>query len=136
MKNYCTTRDSLDLFDPLFDEFFLSDNRKHTQMRTDIKEYKDHYEMKVDLPEVKKEEVSIKMENNYLTISVNKKEEKEEKDQRYITKERYTSNLSRSYYVGEGVDKNSIKAKLNDGVLTVEIQKLVKTNEDKYITIE
>ena len=136
MKNYITTRDTFDLLDPLFDEFFLSDNRRHTNMKTDIKEYKDHYEMKVDLPEVKKEDVSLKMENNYLTISVNQKEEKEEKDHRYITKERYTSNLSRSYYLGEGVDKNSIKAKLNDGVLTVEIQKLVKTNEDKYITIE
>ena len=136
MKNYITTRDAFDLFDPLFDEFFLSDNRRHKDMKTDIKEYKDHYEMKIDLPEIKREEVSIKTENNYLTISVNKKEEKEEKDHRYITKERYTSNISRSYYLGEGVDKENIKAKLSDGVLTVEIQKLSKTNEDKYITIE
>lgn len=120
MRNYITN------YDPFFERFFLTPSRDNESnlMKTDIKEFKDHYEMKVDLPSVKKEDVKVSLEKGYLTISaVINNEEKEEKENNFIYQERSYGEFSRSYRVGEGVKLSDISAKLDTGVLTLHINK-------------
>ena len=110
-------------------------------MKTDIKEFDDKYEVEIDLPGFKKDEIEAKLENGYLTISAAKgldKEEKEEKDGKYIRKERYSGAMSRSFYVGDELKQEDIKAKYEDGILKLSVpkkeQKKVETT--KHIAIE
>ena len=109
-------------------------------MKTDIKELKDSYELDVDLPGFKKDEVTAKLEGGYLTISASKGLEKDEKDEKssYIRKERYSGAMSRSYYVGDAVEQDDIKAKFEDGILKISVAKkeAKKLEEKKYIAIE
>ena len=117
MRNYITN------YDPFFDRFFLRANNCSTShmMKTDIKENKSDYQLFIELPEVKKEDTRITLENGYLTISASKKESVEGNKHNYLRRERNCS-LSRSYYVGD-VKEEEVKAKYENGVLTVEIPK-------------
>lgn len=105
--------------DPLFGK-----NAKHL-MRTDVKEKKDCYELDVDLPGFKKEDVQATVENGYLTISAEKGMDRDdqEKDGRYIRKERVSGKCARSFYVGDSVQEGDIKAKFSDGILRLTIPK-------------
>ena len=118
MKNYITT------YDPFFDRFFLRANNCSTahMMKTDIKENKSDYQMFIELPEVKKEDTRITLENGYLkvTASLNKEEEN---DEDYIYRERSYGEFSRSYYVGDTVKLEDVSAKLDNGVLSITIKK-------------
>ena len=111
-------------------------------MKTDVKETDNSYEVDIDLPGFKKDEIEAKLENGYLTISAAKgldKEEKDEKDGKYIRKERYSGSCSRSFYVGDAVTQDDVKAKFENGVLTLEVPKkeeAPKVEEKKYISIE
>ena len=109
-------------------------------MKTDVRETDNTYELDIDLPGFKKEEVSAKLENGYLTISASKGLNKDEKDKEgnYIRRERYTGQCARSFYVGEGVRQEDIHAKFEDGILKLSIPKEVKNQieESNYIAIE
>ena len=116
---------------------------KHAKnvMKTDVKETDNSYEVDIDLPGFKKDEIEAKLENGYLTISAAKgldKEEKEEKDGKYIRKERYSGAMSRSFYVGDELKQEDIKAKYEDGILKLSVPKEEpkKVETTKHIAIE
>lgn len=130
---------------PFEREFFGKNNPlygKHSKnlMKTDIRETDGGYELDIDLPGFKKDEVSAKLEQGYLTISASKGLDKDEKDKegRYIRQERYAGAMSRSFYVGDALQQEDIKAKFEDGILKLSIpKKQQEAVEDKgYIAIE
>ena len=108
-------------------------------MKTDVKETDAGYELAVDLPGFKKEEIKLELENGTLTISTEKSlENKEEKKGRVLRQERYAGTMSRSFYVGEHVTEEDIKARYENGVLSLNIPKkeAPKAPEKKTICIE
>ena len=116
---------------------------KHAKnvMKTDVKETDNSYEVDIDLPGFKKDEIEAKLEDGYLTISAAKgldKEEKDEKDGKYIRKERYSGAMSRSFYVGDELKQEDIKAKYEDGILKLSVPKKEpkKVETTKHIAIE
>ncbi len=132
-------------FDRFDREFFGRKNPlygKHAKnmMKTDIREHDEGYELDVDLPGFKKDEISVQLNNGYLTISASKGLDKDEQDKKgkYIRKERYAGTCNRSFYVGDEVTQDDIKAAFKDGVLTLQIPKEVQHEEEqpKLITIE
>ena len=94
-------------------------------MKTDIREHDTGYELDVDLPGFKKDEINVELENGYLTISAAKGLDKDEQDKKgkYIRKERYAGAAQRSFYVGDAVTQEDIKAKFEDGILRLSIPK-------------
>ena len=131
-------RNDFDLFDEIFDDPFFS--RVDTKlMRTDIKEKKDSYVVNVDLPGYEKEDIKIEINNGYLTVTAERTNSDEEKDEgRYIRKERYSGQCSRSFYVGDNVKDTDVKASFKNGILTLEFpkEKHEEIEEKKYIPIE
>ena len=135
-----------DNFDNWMDFSFPSFNQRlygassSQLMKTDVKETETGYEVDIDLPGFKKDEINAKLEDGYLTISAAKGLDKDEKDKKgkYIRKERYAGSMSRSFYVGEGVTEEDIKAKYEDGILRLVVPKKdAKAVENKkYIAIE
>ena len=115
---------------------------KHAQnmMKTDIREKDDAYELDVDLPGFKKDEIKIQLKDGYLTLSAAKGLDKDEKDKKgnYIRRERYAGAMQRSFYVGDDITHEDIKAKFEDGILKLSIPKkdpqVVETK--KHISIE
>ncbi|HJC11099.1 MAG TPA: Hsp20/alpha crystallin family protein [Candidatus Blautia merdigallinarum] len=110
-------------------------------MKTDIRETDGSYELDVDLPGFKKDEIQASLENGYLTISAAKGLDKDEKDKdgKYIRQERYAGAMSRSFYVGDEVTQEEIKAKYEDGILKLSIPKKEKkpaVEQDNHIAIE
>ncbi len=109
-------------------------------MKTDVTEHDDHYEIAIDLPGFKKEDVTIDLENGYLTVGAAKGVDKDENDKegKLIRQERYSGAMQRSFYVGENVTEEDIKAKMEHGVLTPTIPKkeTPKLPEKKTIVIE
>ena len=93
-------------------------------MKTDVRETDNTYEVDIDLPGFKKEDININYENGYLTISTSKGLDKDEKDEQghYIRQERYVGNMSRSFYLGD-IPKEDIKAKYEGGVLRLSVPK-------------
>lgn len=141
MSKYLISRKNpFGLIDPFFDDFFEKENRGYSLMKTDITDEGDHYLMKIDLPEVKKDDIKISLKDGSLTISAEYNNENNQKDKhgKYICRERHYGTYSRSYYVGENVKFEDIKAKLDNGVLTLTIAKkeAKEDKEDKYIAIE
>ena len=138
------------LFDDWMDfpferEFFgrrnpLYGKNEKNLMKTDVKEVENGYEVAMDLPGFKKEDISAKLENGYLTITASKGLDKDEKneDGKYIRRERYSGICSRSFYVGDGVTEEDIKARFEDGILKLDIPKkdAEKIEQKKYISIE
>lgn len=94
-------------------------------MKTDIREHDEGYELDVDLPGFKKDEISVELDDGYLTISAAKGLDKDEQDKKgkYIRKERYAGAMQRSFYVGDAVTQEDIKAKFEDGILKLSIPK-------------
>ena len=142
------------LFDDLFDSFPFYDNatkdvekklygRKAAHMmKTDIKELEGGYELEIDLPGFTKDEVTAELKDGYLTISASKgldKDEQEKETGKYIRRERYAGACQRSFYVGEDVTEQDIKAEFKHGMLKLFVPKkeakpAVETK--KYVTIE
>ena len=125
------------LFDDFFDGFDLSremnglDRKiygKHAnrEMLTDVKEQDDHYDVQIDLPGFKKEDISVELNDGYLTVSANKGLEEEEKNKagKIIRQERYSGMMSRSFYVGEDISAEQIHGKYEGGVLTLKVPKI------------
>ena len=110
-------------------------------MKTDIKEQENSYEMKIDLPGFKKEDLKLQLKDGYLTIAAAHNENKDEKDKsgKVVRQERYTGSMQRSFYVGETVKQSDITAKFENGVLALNIPKVdpkKEVPEEKYIAIE
>ena len=139
-----------DLFDEWMDfpfekEFFgrknpLYGKNEKNLMKTDVKETEDSFEIDIDLPGFKKENVTARLENGYLTIQASKglDKDKEDKEGKYIRRERYAGSCSRSFYIGEGVPQDEIRARFEDGILRLTVPKKDKkqVEENKYISIE
>ena len=140
------------LFDDLFDDAFsmrpLYDVNnalygKHAKavMKTDVRELDDGYEVAVDLPGFKKDEVKIDLKDGYLTITASANTSNDQKDSngKYIRRERYSGTCSRRFYVGEEIEQSDIKAKFENGILKISVPKKEAkpaVEENKYITIE
>ena len=94
-------------------------------MKTDVRETDSGYEVDIDLPGFKKDEINAQLDNGYLTISASKGLDKEEKNKegKYIRKERYAGAMSRSFYVGDAITQEDIKAKYESGILRLSIPK-------------
>ena len=130
MKNYLQKRNYVrdtffDMFDDFFKPVFYDDSAD--SMRTDIKETENGYQLDVEMPGFDKKDIKIALENGYLTVSAQKSSKDEEgndknKNERYIRKE-CTVSCSRSYYVGNDVEKENVKAKYENGMLTLNVPK-------------
>ena len=125
-----------------FDAFFNAasapmQKMSPTLMRTDIKETDAGFELTIDLPGFKKDEVNVELKNGYLTIQAAKGLDKEEQDKKgkYIRQERYAGACSRSFYVGEDVEPEEVSAKFEDGILTISVPKAAKKQLPKQTSI-
>ena len=131
-------RDSFDLFDDFFDDGFFT-KREKNMMKTDIKEGKDKYTIDVDLPGFEKENINLSLNNGYLNISAKmEKEDNSSDDEKFVRRERFSGECSRSFYVGENIKEEDIKAEFKNGTLNIEIPKkeeIEKESEKKYIDI-
>ena len=129
-----TGRDFRNIEKKLYDK-----NAAHV-MKTDVTEHDDRFEIAIDLPGFKKEDVTIDLENGYLTISAAKGLDKDENDKggKLIRQERYSGAMQRSFYVGEALTEEDIKARMEHGLLMLTIPKkeTPKLPEKKTITIE
>jgi HSP20 family molecular chaperone IbpA len=109
-------------------------------MKTDVHEHDDAYEVDIDLPGFKKDEIKISLDNGYLTVAAEKALDNDKKTLKgkVIRKERYSGSMQRSFYVGENVTDGEIKAKFEDGVLKLTVPKknTEKVPEKKLIAIE
>ena len=136
---------------PDFSEFEKMENQmnrklygRHAKnmMKVDIRDREDSYEMDIDLPGFKKEEISVSLEKGCLTITAAKgldQDEQEKETGRYIRRERYAGACQRSFYVGEDIKQEDIKAEFKHGVLKLLIPKETPKPEQKnnrYIAIE
>ena len=141
-------RDNLfdDMFDFDFDKEFDRMMRplygKHSQnmMKTDVRETGNSYELDIDLPGFKKDEITIQLDNGYLSISASKGLDKNEenKDGKYIRRERYAGAMNRTFYVGDNLTQQDIQAKFEDGILKISVPKkdVQQIEQNKYIAIE
>ena len=125
-----------DIFNNLFENYFNDEMKMNNLLKADVKENKECYIVEADLPGMKKEDINLEYSQNYLTISAHRNNVKEDKKENYIRKERHYGEVSRSFYVGN-VDKASIKAKFENGVLEVTLPKKEQVIDEKdRITIE
>ena len=140
--------------DNVFDDFFefpfyddkaekkLYGHHAANLMKTDIQEHEDGYTLEMDLPGFKKEEIQIELNNGYMTISAAKgldENEKDKKSGKYIRRERYTGSCQRSFYVGEDVTEEDIKAEFKHGILKLFVPKKEAkpaVEQKKYVSIE
>ena len=133
-------RNEFDLWEDMFKDPFFTGERHNKLMKTDIKEKKDEYLIDIDLPGYEKENIQMTIEDGYLTVhatsSVNK-DEKEE-DGTFVRKERYFGECSRSFYVGDSITEEDIKATFRNGTLRIKLPKKDPKEElpnKKYIEI-
>ena len=134
----------------LFDDFFgdpfgmmprgrdpLYGKHAKNLMRTDVRETEDTYELDVDLPGFKKDEVTLELKNGVLTIQAVKGLDKDETDKKgkYIRQERYAGACSRTFYVGEGVEPEDVTAKFENGILQLSIPKEAKKQLPKNTSV-
>ena len=120
----------------------LYGRRGRNLMKTDIRETDHSYELEIDLPGFKKDEIRVSLENGYLTVSAAKgldQDEQEKKTGKYIRRERYAGACERSFYIGEEVTQEEIKGEFKHGILKLTIPKKdakAQVPEKKYIAIE
>lgn len=109
-------KNSFDVLDNLFDDMLFDNNRKGRHypeiMKTDLKEDENEYTLEIDVPGYKKEDIKIELDNGYITVSAKTEKTTDESDKKsnYIHKERYFGECSRSYYVGDNITEEDIKA--------------------------
>ncbi len=140
--------DDFDEFDRRMDRYFngrhglnreLYGKKARNMMKTDVRETDDTYELDIDLPGFAKDEINVKAENGYLTISAAKGLDKDDKDKKgnYIRRERYAGAMQRSFYVGD-IPTGDIKAKYEDGILRLSVPKadVKKLKAHNVISIE
>ena len=127
------------------DDFFRDDFFNHRDkmslqlMKTDIQETEKEYLLEVDLPGYKKEDIKIDVSEGYLTINAKVNKEDNEEEKNYVRRERFTGEVTRSFYVGEDIKEEEIKASFKNGILNLEVPKVnpeEKKSEKKYIEIK
>ena len=130
---------------PFENEFFGKKNPlygKHAKnmMKTDVRETDNSYEVDIDLPGFKKDEISVELKDGYLTISAAKGLDKDQKDKdgSYIRRERYAGSMTRSFFVGNGITKEEVHAKYENGILMLSLPKRAAkaVENNHYISIE
>ena len=133
-------RSDFDLWDQMFSDPFFTGEKESKLMRTDIKEKKDKYIVDIDLPGYEKENIKIEIDNGYLIVNAKTSHHKDEKEEgKYVRKERFVGECSRSFYVGEDVKQDDIKASFKNGTLKIEIPKKDERKElpeKNYILID
>ena len=131
--------DWMDFSFPDIDKALYGKHAKN-EMKTDVRETEDGYELDIDLPGFKKDEVTAQLDNGYLTIQASKGLDKEQKDKKgkYIRKERYAGSMSRSFYVGDAITEEDVHAKYEDGILKLSVPKKEDkaVEQTKHIAIE
>ena len=131
---------------PFEKDFFGTKNPlygKHAKnmMKTDVRETEDSYEVDIDLPGFKKDEITASLKDGYLTVTATAKKAEEktsDKKEKYVQKERFHATCNRSFYVGDNMKQEDIKAKFENGVLTLQVPKKEEIPEEqtkKFITI-
>lgn len=138
------TNRAFDLFDEMFRDPFFNrtyESANTSVMKTDVQENEKGYLVDMELPGYAKEDVKAELKDGYLTITANKNENRDQKDAngRYIRQERYTGACKRTFYVGDSVKQEDIKAGFKDGILRLAIPKesiQLEKNQPKLITIE
>lgn len=132
-------RNDFALFDDLFKDSFFT-NHENKVMKTDIKESEQGYAIEVDLPGYEKENIKIDVEDGYLTIHASMcEEDNEENNGKFVRRERYFGECSRSFFVGEKIKTEDVKATFKNGTLKLEIPKKDSQKEiapKKYVQIE
>ena len=131
-------RNEFDLFDNMFEDPFF-ERKESRLMRTDIKEKGNNYVIEVDLPGYEKDNIQIEMENGYLKVTAKVENSKDDEEEgRYIHKERFYGECSRSFYVGDNVSEEDVKASFKNGILTLTVPKeeQKKLEEKKFIQID
>ncbi len=133
-------RNDFDLWDDFFNDPFFSSRKEMKLMKTDIREKDDKYLLDIDLPGYSKEDIKISVDDGYLTVSAKKEESKEENEKgSYIKKERYSGECQRSFYIGDDIEAEDVKASFKNGILTLDIPKKEdqeKLPEKKYVEID
>ena len=130
--------DWMDFSFPDIDKALYGKHAKN-EMKTDVRETEDGYELDIDLPGFQKDEVTAQLDNGYLTIQASKGLDKEQKDKKgkYIRKERYAGSMSRSFYVGDAITEEDVHAKYEDGILKLSVPKkeAKSVEQTKHIAI-
>ena len=105
--------------------------RPGREMLTDVRDHEDHYEVEIDLPGFKKDQITLELNDGYLTVTASKGLDKDEKkeDGTYIRQERYAGVMSRTFYVGEEITEKDVTAKFEDGVLKLNVPKKEETKK-------
>ena len=127
-------RSSFDLLDDIFEDSFFKPSKV---MKTDIKEHDNNYELIIDLPGIEKGDINISVQNGYLEVQAKTSHDETSKG-KYVRRERYEGEFSRSFYIGENVTEDDIKASFKNGILVINVPKELetKTSSKKYINIE
>ena len=127
-----------DVFDNMFNDSFFKGTNNY--MRTDVKEINNNYVLEMELPGFNKDDISVELHEGYLTITGNKSSNVDEKDNNgnIIRQERYSGSCSRSFYVGDEVKQEDIKASYNNGELKISLPKTASKQIEnrKYIQID
>lgn len=113
------------------DDSLLEDYRKTSIMNTDIIEKENGYELQIDLPGVKKEDIKIEMNKNLINISVSISKSSNEENKKYIRKERFTGEIKRSFNIGEDIDEDNINASFENGILYLNLPKKEENDSNK-----
>jgi HSP20 family protein len=137
-RNLLNLPSSLSAFHSVLDDFFADNlltgrNLMKDTFKIDVDEANQEFKILAELPGIKKEEISLEMDEGKLTIAVRKEENSEDESKNYIHRERRVSSMARSIYLSDA-DSDSIKAKLEDGILTITVGKQIK--KDKTVNIE
>lgn len=121
----------------LWDEFFNHDfyPQRINRMKTDVKETETEYLLDIEMPGYNKDNVEITVNDGYLTVTGTKEENKESGDRNYVTRERYSGKVSRSWYIGD-VNTEDVKASFADGILKISVPKEDRKKEISYINID
>ena len=128
-------RRDFDLFDDFFNDPFFKGGERHSHplMKTDIKETEDGYIIDIDLPGFDKKDIQIDVENGYLNINAKSENSNDDEEKgKFIRRERYYGECSRSFYIGEDVHEDDIKATFKNGILSLDVPK-VKEEEKRNI---
>ncbi len=133
---FLPSRRDFDLFDDIFKDPFFNNESKI--MKTDIRENDNNYIIDIDLPGYEKENIEIEIDNGYLNVSAKESVNNNSNDGKYLKKERYYGECKRSFYIGEDVEVEDIKANFKNGILKLEVpkEKEKEIKNKKYIQIE
>ena len=135
-------KNNFDLWEDLFNEPFFNNHALYESkvMRTDIKEHDNNYDIIIDLPGFEKEDIKVDIEDGYLNVTASMNKDNEEKEKgKFVRRERFFGECSRSFYVGDELETEDIKASFKNGILKLEVPKKEERKEipeKKYINID